>query len=46
MKTLVQRLDLVIAFALFLLCCIISFVESNTDAIQEATVTIAPIVGG
>lgn len=45
MKTqLPKRLDVIIAFLVFIICCLISFTEFGVDFVQEASVT--AIIGG
>ncbi|MEM9887679.1 MAG: hypothetical protein AAF849_17420 [Bacteroidota bacterium] len=40
MKTHVQRLDVIIAFIIFLGCCLVSFVSDNEETV-EALFTLA-----
>ncbi|NJK82491.1 MAG: hypothetical protein HC912_00395 [Saprospiraceae bacterium] len=41
-----QKTELVLAFTLFLLCCIISFVQSNVGDTEIVTTSVTTLIGG
>ena len=42
----VQKTELFIAFIVFLVCCVLSFMESSSDTIENTTASITSLVGG
>lgn len=40
-----QKTELLIAFTLFLLCCMFSFLQSNVENIEAVTTSISTVIG-